>query len=264
MRIRHPIFYLLALMLATPAMLQAQEAAAEEGGNRVKYQFVRPDEKSPETVKPDEPNPFESAAEVANRNSPGDTEENRVRDMLLKLPVGGRRIGPTGIPEKIMLGDIMLSPGEPVPPLFTGQRVELRVKSISHQYIELEWQDKEVTGLPPKSMVIPVDLGPGVDFVMPGSLPKEGRRFGKKTYQELIRRNGEPQPPPGGMGTRSRQTAPAALPVEIEIPGAEMPSRRSPSAEPAPASPQDASVETMTRMLFLPSAPPSSPPPKSP
>jgi len=256
------------LGLAACSMLHAQEAAlppegqeeGTEGNKRVQYQLVRPDEKSPETVKPEENNPFESEAEASARNSPGDTEENRVRDKLLGLPVGGRKIGKTGNIELIMLGDIILRPGARVPALFPGQQVELKVKTINFQFIELMWQDREATGLPPKVMLIPIDIDPSIREVMPGSSGTE-RNTQKRKFDELQRRNGFQQQQPSAAPSH-QSPPPAALPVEDEENPAK-PSARSaaPAAPPppAPASPADELSKGAMRMLFGTPTPPATP-----
>ena len=61
----------------------------EEKVTRVQYALILPEEKMPEIVAPEEKNPFESADDLARKNDPGDSEENTVRDILLKLPVVG-------------------------------------------------------------------------------------------------------------------------------------------------------------------------------
>ena len=258
------------LGLAACSMLHAQEAAlppdgqeqeGTDGAKRVQYQLVRPDEKSPETVKPEENNPFESEAEANARNSPGDTEENRVRDKLLGLPIGGRKIGKTGNIELIMLGDIILRPGARVPALFPGQQVELKVKTINFQFIELMWQDREATGLPPKVMLIPIDIDPSIREVMPGSSGTE-RNTQKRKFDELQRRNGFQQQTAPAPASPSRQSPPpAALPVEEEAPA--KPSARSavPVTPPpsAPISPADELSKGAMRMLFGTPTPPATP-----
>lgn len=103
------------LMLTCMALSShAQEAAGEGDEKRVQYQLVLPEEKTPETVKPEEHNPFESETEALSRQSPGDTEENRVRDKLLRLPVVGTKRMADGR-MRVMLGDIILETGHDVP-----------------------------------------------------------------------------------------------------------------------------------------------------
>ena len=86
----HSIFRLILLAgvicTSMPSGSHAQEAVAGENGEkRVQYQLVLPDEKTPENVKPEEHNPFESEGEAQNRLAPGDTEENRVRGCVSRV-----------------------------------------------------------------------------------------------------------------------------------------------------------------------------------
>lgn len=155
--------------------LHAQEAiTGDEVEQRVQYQLVLPDEKTPENVKPEEHNPFESESEAQNRLAPGDTEENRVRDKLLKLPVVGTKRMADGR-MRVLLGDLILETGGVVPPVLPEQLVELRVKNITLQYIELAWQEKRATGLPPKLMIIPINISPKVRYQMLGQTEEEGK-----------------------------------------------------------------------------------------
>lgn len=163
------------LMLTCMAVSShAQEAAGEGDEKRVQYQLVLPEEKTPETVKPEEHNPFESETEALSRQSPGDTEENRVRDKLLKLPVVGTKRMADGR-MRVMLGDIILETGHDVPPVLPDQLVVLKVKNITPIQIELAWQEKRLTGLPPKIMTIPINISPKVRYQMFGQTESEAR-----------------------------------------------------------------------------------------
>ncbi len=172
----------------------AQEGNGEEGEKRVQYQLVLPEEKTPENVKPEEHNPFESENEALSRQAPGDTEENRVRDKLLKLPVVGTKRMTDGR-MRVLLGDIILETGCLVPPVLPEQLVELRVKNITAQYIELAWQEKRLTGLPPKLMTIPINIAPQVRYQMPGKTdddPKDTK--GPNATMELALRDRSASP----------------------------------------------------------------------
>lgn len=229
-----------ALVLAmsfAPLASFAQEAApppeGEEKEGRVQYQLVLPDEKTPERVKPEENNPFESAMEANARNAPEDTEENRVRDVLARLPVVGASLRPDG-KMKVMLGDLMLEPGIIVPPVFQDQQVQLNVRNITPQFIELAWQEKEATGLPPKVMLIPINISPEVKYKLFGGQGATGKimRGGG-----MIIKNGQP------MAAKPVNTAP--------IPDRQAPPSSSPATPemPAPASTAPG-IESAVRMLF--------------
>ncbi len=162
---KHPLIF--TLLLSSAAMLAAQESAepAEEAPERVQYTLILPDEKSPELIKAEENNPFE--AQVDNSIKEGDTEENRVRDILLSMPAKGGGHGPNGM--RVMLGGLRLEAGQMVPPVLPDQQVMLKVKSITPKQIEMVWVEKKPTGLPPKPFVIDVDVSPRVRYMMPGN-----------------------------------------------------------------------------------------------
>lgn len=251
---------------------RAQDAVAdEETEKRVQYQLVLPDEKTPENVKPEEHNPFESESEAQNRLAPGDTEENRVRDKLLKLQVVGTMRMPDGR-MSVLLGNIKLEPGKIVPPVLPEQLVELRVKNITQQYIELAWQEKRATGLPPKLMIIPINISPKVRYQMLGQVDEQGKSAGavNATMDMPVREfaggqqtappaavMSEPPPPRAEFVDESpilpepaRQTAmkePAApLPAPVVAPEKSAAATPPASVTPPPAP----AVESVVRMLF--------------
>ena len=265
-----------ALRLLLPVLIfsvmaassHAQNAAAgEEGEKRVQYQLVLPEEKTPENVKPEEHNPFESESEALSRKAPGDTEENRVRDKLLKLPVVGTKRMTDGR-MRVLLGDIILETGGDVPPVLPEQIVELKVKNITKQYIELAWQEKRMTGLPPKLMIIPINISPQVRYQMLGQSDDDtkGAKGGTNATMDLPLRELTPDPP--------QNTPRKALTAEPTPPGAQIiaddPQPFSPPrvVEPVTPAPQQATapakpietppattppspaVESVVRMLF--------------
>jgi hypothetical protein len=264
-----------------PTTLRAQEADADadDAESRVQYQLILPEEKTPETVKPEEHNPFESESESQSRLAPGDTEENRVRDRLLKLPVvGTKRMENGGM--RVLLGDLILETGKPVPSVLPGQLVELHVKNITSQYIELAWQEKRASGLPPKLMIIPIDIGPKIHYQMPGQVDEEGNdvRGVNATLNPALRSlaaEAQTQQEPPRAGKVNDPTldflmdAPArALPLpESRTAAAPPPDAPPPSAQPSPAPapsqapeeqadtppappPSSPAVESVVRMLF--------------
>lgn len=228
----------LAMSFAPMASL-AQDAAPAEGDEkegRVQYQLVLPDEKTPERVKPEENNPFESALEANARNAPEDTEENRVRDVLARLPVVGASLRPDG-KMKVMVGDLMLEPGIIVPPVFQDQQVQLNVRNITPQFIELAWQEKEATGLPPKVMLIPINISPEVKYKLFGGQGATGKIM---RGNGMILKNGQPVPsqPLTKNTIPDRQAPPSTAPATPELPATPAPSSTAPG------------IESAVRMLF--------------
>ena len=265
-----------ALRLLLPVLIltimeassHAQSAAAdEEGEKRVQYQLVLPEEKTPENVKPEEHNPFESENEALSRKAPGDTEENRVRDKLLKLPVVGTKRMADGR-MRVLLGDIILETGGVVPPVLPEQLVELKVKNITTQYIELAWQEKRMTGLPPKLMIIPINIAPQVRYQMLGQTGADanGTKGGTNATMELPLRDLAPNPQHTPPKALSAEPAPPSSQIIADDPQPFSPPRviepAAPAAtqqatappkpvEPPPAtSPPSPAVESVVRMLF--------------
>lgn len=148
-----------AIMAQEPSLVDSDQEARE----RVQYTLFLPEEKTPELIKPEENNPFEAAADQNEKE--GDTEENRVRDILLQMPAKGGGNGPAGM--RVMLGSMRLEAGQMVPDVLPDQQVKLKVKSISPTQIEMVWVEKKPTGLPPKPFVIDVDVSPRVRYKMP-------------------------------------------------------------------------------------------------
>ncbi|WP_395746709.1 hypothetical protein [Prosthecobacter sp.] len=252
----------------------AQEAAvAEEGEKRVQYQLVLPEEKTPENVKPEEHNPFESENEALSRQSPGDTEENRVRDKLLKLPVVGTKRMPDGR-MRVLLGDIILETGSTVPPVLPEQLVELKVKNITAQYIELAWQEKRLTGLPPKLMIIPINISPQVRYQMLGQTEADARTVkGPNATMDLPARAPAASPqntPPPALSEESPPPPPPRAQVVADDPQPFTPPRvvNPPAAPPAPAPAPAPPAQPLPELAKTPDkpkepAPPAIPPAQS-
>jgi hypothetical protein len=161
---------------------QTTDGTEPEAEQRVQYTLILPEEKTPELIKSDENNPFEVAVGVTEKD--GDSEENRVRDILISMPAVGGGSGPAGM--RVMLGGLRLEVGQQVPDVIPDQQVILRVKSINSELIELVWVEKTPTGLPPKPFVIPVDVSPSVRYKMPtGGADKSGGATGTIRRSEV-------------------------------------------------------------------------------
>ncbi|MCA1963041.1 MAG: hypothetical protein LDL31_03735 [Prosthecobacter sp.] len=229
-------FLILALVLlqlfdqAAYAQAVPDKSSDGQSPERVQYTLILPDEKTPETIRPEENNPFEAIGDKDTNE--GDTEENRVRSILQSMPAKGGGFGPQGM--RVMLGSMRLEAGQEVPPVLPDQEVVLKVKSITPTQIELVWVEKKPTGLPPKPFVIDVDVSPKVRVQLPagtgtaasapvGLVKKEGMSAFNRAHEEE---------------TRPVETAARALPVE------DAPSVKS---APPPANVPEASV---LRMLF--------------
>lgn len=161
---------LLALQL-TCSTLSAQAVAdtSEEPTDKIRYKLILPDEKTPEVVKPNEPNPFNKGDGVVLKSDDSNSEENRVKDRLLAMRPSGIVHDPAdGSVRRVMLGEIPLERGMIVPAVLTDQQVCLRVNSLSDTSIELFWVEKKKhAGVPPRPVIIPVSMEPLIRSLLP-------------------------------------------------------------------------------------------------
>lgn len=173
MKMKISITTLLGIALLPATLLQAQqeyipEAAATStstqaapGHDAVKYTLLKPNDKTSEVVREMDRNPFgRSDVEIQAQNQKGTNEENQVRDVLAKLRVVGVSPGPNGL--RVMLGDMVLEAGQIVPQVLQEQTISLRVANITYDAINLIWVEAKPTGLPPRTLTIPVDIRPSV------------------------------------------------------------------------------------------------------
>jgi TfoX/Sxy family transcriptional regulator of competence genes len=153
-----------------PQKAGADPLAAES--RVVKYTLLLPDEKSSETVKDGERNPFgKSEDELHDIGGKSSNEETKIQEQLSKLHATGLSPGPGGL--RVLFGDMWLSKNEVMPPVVKDQTLALRVSEVTRESIQLVWLEKKFTGLPPRMLVIPVDLRATVRRVPHGQLPEK-------------------------------------------------------------------------------------------
>ncbi|MEQ1751072.1 MAG: hypothetical protein ABL974_16710 [Prosthecobacter sp.] len=231
-------FLFVAVFQALPVQAQGQpdstagSTGAEPTTERIQYALILPEEKTPEMVKPEDNNPFEVTA--GDSKTDVDSEENRVRDILLGMSAVGGGFDADGM--RVMLGSMRLEAGQMVPNVLPDQQVMLKVKSVSPTAIELVWVEKRPTGLPPKPFVINVDVSPKVRYRMPsGTNTKAGGDVGTMQRDDVsafIPRKDE---------SEQAQVAVAVKAVAVDDPP------KAESAAPVPTNVPEASV---LRMLF--------------
>ena len=83
------------------------------------------------------------------------TDYERVRDTLLQLPAGGRKLDENGQITSLMLGDMVLQPGSIIPPLTPGQKGNMRVLRIEKDHIVFNWKELN-SELPPIQLAMPL------------------------------------------------------------------------------------------------------------
>jgi len=154
---------------------QPQKAGAnpkDTDSGVVKYALLLPDEKSSEAVKEGERNPFgKSEDELHDLGGKSSNEETKIQEQLSKLHATGISPGPNGL--RVLFGDMWLSKNDVMPPVVKDQTLALRVNDVTRESIQLVWLEKKFTGLPPRLLVIPVDLRATVRRVPHGQLPEK-------------------------------------------------------------------------------------------
>ena len=144
----------------------------------VKYVLIMPNDKTSESVKPEDRNPF-GRLDDESKQFKGTSEEVMIRDRIMKLRVCGASLDTKGEVARVMLGDMILTPGMGLPAVIQNQSLALRVGSMSKNAIELIWIEKKPIGLPARKLVVPVDLRPFVRYRLlgqePGAKPKNGK-----------------------------------------------------------------------------------------
>jgi hypothetical protein len=273
MKMKISIAILLGLVLLSGAPLQAQQEYVPDspsvatpvepgtGHEAVKYTLLKPNDKTSEVVREMDRNPFgRSDAEVQSQNQKGTNEENQVRDVLTKLRVVGVSPGPNGL--RVMLGDMVLEAGQIVPQVLAEQTISLRVASITHDSINLIWVEANPTGLPPRTLTIPVDIRPSVRVRLMGQ-PTAKNQWEKDSQDKgatpLTRHfPATAQTPAFNENYMVRtESVPKALPVEEDAPT--RPATVPTALEPAPQKPASEWEQAMKLLEKLAPSPPQNP-----
>lgn len=165
------------LALCSVQLSRAQDEPADEEAKegKVHYALILPEEKTPELVKPNEASPFGGLVDDKSKET-ASGEEAKVGNMLRSLPVVGKSSR-----NCVLLGDIILRKGEVVPPILPNQTVQLYVRDITPDQIELVWIEKKPTGLNPRTLMITTDVTPQVMQQLPGNRHGDTTKGGSST-----------------------------------------------------------------------------------
>ena len=185
------------------AMAAAANCLAEEDGDarkdeKVHYALILPEEKAPELVKQNEACPFGGLIDDKAKETVSG-EEAKVGDMLRSLPVRGKSSR-----NIVLLGDIILRRGQLVPAIIPNQTVQLMVRDITPERVELVWVEKKPTGLNPRVLTIDTDVTPQVSQRLPGNLGGKGGA-GESAPMTITRPRSE-----GSAEVKTAETPPAA------------------------------------------------------
>lgn len=134
--------------------------AALEAAPKGKYSRIGelPGEKAPEVLQPRERNPF--ARREAKTDAPAveqESEESKLRALIATMNVTGVVRG--GDAPTVLLEDLILKPGHPIPALLEDQTEKLAVGRITEAQVEILFVEAEPTA-EPRKIFIPIDLKP--------------------------------------------------------------------------------------------------------
>jgi hypothetical protein len=164
--------------LACTTVLGQDQGASQEQRAKVEYALIFPDEKAPELVKPEEANPFVAVVVEEIKQDQTSSEENLVKERLLALSVVGA--SPRAESFRVQLGDMILEAGMVLPAFLPEQEVFLRVNTITDKEIEFVWLEKTKTGLPPRTLTMPIQIKPFVRYALPGQ--PAGQKGADRSY----------------------------------------------------------------------------------
>lgn len=157
--------------IPTQPVASGDDAKSSES-KEFKYILLLPGEKSSEAVKEAERNPFgKSDDEMQEPDGKSSNEETQIQEQLSLLRATGFSPGPDGL--RVLFGDMWLSKNDIMPPVIKDQTLALRVNEITRDAIRVSWIEKKSTGLPPRVLVIPVDLRATVRRVPFGQVPEK-------------------------------------------------------------------------------------------
>ncbi len=149
---------MLPLLLAgLPLFLQAESDSA-----------LLPDGRQKIELRPSERNPF--AQQVVAETAPttlqeGATEESRLRKILRAVKISGISGKPGH--KQVLLGSIIIKPGDTLPPILKNQFERLVVVSVDDSNIVLAFGEKD-TAVDARKIVLPIGIKPEVTQFMYG------------------------------------------------------------------------------------------------
>ncbi len=147
----------------TASLLAALIGAVDAGAQNA----LLPQGREPTVLAPGTRNPFGQAvtAQETTVMESTETEEMRLRRILGGIKVGGV----SGTPEhlRVLLGSLILKPGDTLPQLVEDQQEVIRVASISGSMVELAFVDKEA-GAELRLIRIPIKTPPRVTEMLYG------------------------------------------------------------------------------------------------
>ncbi len=171
-------------------MQMAADSSAQSGvATEVSKIGILPGSKKGVLVQPGERNPYAVAAAPKEEVVATGVEGARLAAILEALPVSGLTRDQDGRVRAVLLGDLRLESGAPVPQLLEGQTDELIVQSLSAEEVVIAWRleaGRVVTQ--PRVLRRKIDLSPKVEIYLPGQRGAEaGGSEGPRKSAVIVR-----------------------------------------------------------------------------
>ena len=171
------------LLLLSPLLLRAQSAPQLLPGGRQSV-VVPPISRIPfaQQVAPEAPptNPQEGA-----------TEEARLRRILQTMKIGG--VSGNSDQKQVLLGPLILKPGNALPQIIKNQSEVIRVVSVSDNLVVLEFVSKDLSASA-RELYIPFGINPEVRQFMYGDAVEEVVKAGVAPQPNLPQAANPPDP----------------------------------------------------------------------
>lgn len=188
--VARPVYSLAQNQTATPAP-QAKDPAKEKEEFLSNYSVsesaaLDPNKRGTLRVEPGERSPFGVATEETAEAfvaPESESEEMKLRRILINMRVSGCSGSSGGY--RVLLGNVLLSPGDIVPQMFAGQSEVLRVEEVSDRSLVLAFEEKDKSRPPRSKLQLAVDLRPKVRSILPGDLFTKVVPFDKKGQPDL-------------------------------------------------------------------------------
>ncbi|MFV1993870.1 MAG: hypothetical protein ACC661_00425 [Verrucomicrobiales bacterium] len=144
---------------------------------------ILPEQKNSVVVTETDRNPFAARSEAPTIAAyDKESEESQIRRIFSGLHVNGVSETLDGY-QRVLLGDMILEKGKRVPQLIPEQTEILIVSDITKEQIELAWLDAATSRFDSRTLLIPIQLNPTVEYVLRGqSGAGSTRRRATKTF----------------------------------------------------------------------------------
>ncbi len=161
--------YLPAIFLL--ASLLYAEDAPQTGGSTLPL----PTDRKSAAVLPAERNPFGRVQIIAPTDDgpvQADTEEGRLRAMMLRMPVKGVSEGADGS-RTLIIGSLTVSEGDELPPIFPQQLEQLVVREIGADKVIFAFKER-AGSTQNRAFSVMFNLAPRVRYALPGDVQDAG------------------------------------------------------------------------------------------